>query len=94
MAVKGPAARHAFAFARRDGAQAALAIVGRQLTSWGVASPVGEAWRDTIVRLPRDLASARLRDGLTGRELTVVDGVLRLESVFASLPVALLETRA
>ena len=94
LAVEGPAARHAFAFARRDGAQAALAIVGRQLTSWGVASPVGEAWRDTIVRLPRDLASARLRDGLTGRELTVVDGVLRLESVFASLPVALLETRA
>ena len=70
---------------------------GARLTCADVRTdaPVGEAsWQDTVLRLPADLAGARWRCALTGREIGgegVSDGGrLRLGAALADFPGALL----
>jgi (1->4)-alpha-D-glucan 1-alpha-D-glucosylmutase len=93
LVCQGPGAPYVFAFARRTPSEAVVTVVGRHLTTMGAQPPVGEAWAGTSVVLPDDgLASGSLRDAFTGRMVRVAQNRLPLESVFASLPVALLET--
>ena len=96
LALIGKAAEHVFAFARTDGDQAALAVVGRFFGRFaatrGPARPIGKAWGDTRLTLPASLSGRRFRDALTGRLLAADGDSLSLAAVFEDLPLALLET--
>jgi (1->4)-alpha-D-glucan 1-alpha-D-glucosylmutase len=92
LAARGKAAENVFAFARIDGDEAALAVVGRFFTAWGAARPLGDTWGDARLALPAALSGRRFRDGLTGRTFEADGDSLSLASIFACLPVALLET--
>jgi (1->4)-alpha-D-glucan 1-alpha-D-glucosylmutase len=54
--------------------------------------PVGPAaWRDAVLELPALADGTRLHDRLSGRMLTVHDGVVRLAEALQALPVAVFE---
>jgi (1->4)-alpha-D-glucan 1-alpha-D-glucosylmutase len=89
LRVRGEKAAHAFAFARVDGDACVIAAVGRFLATLGAEPPVAAAWGNTALELPR--GRGRWRDALTGCVLGPDDARLSLGSVFAHLPVALLE---
>ena len=91
LEATGPHAQHAVAFARG----AALVAVPRlPRTLAGERPPLGEVWAATALVLPAE-ASARYRDVLSGRVVTVTErggrSVLPLAEVLAVLPVAVLE---
>lgn len=96
-AVEGPAARHAFAFARRHGGVTAVTIVPRLPVTMGLADgdlPLGKrAWKETAVRLPGP-APDRWRDALAGRRCPATadaNGIrIPIADALQSLPVALL----
>jgi (1->4)-alpha-D-glucan 1-alpha-D-glucosylmutase len=103
LATRGKAAEHVFAFARTDGDDAVLAIVGRLFGRFfgrflagpatsGADHPIGAAWGDTRLILPAGLGCRRFRNGLTGHLVMAEGESLSLSSVFEHLPVALLET--
>lgn len=88
---RGPQAARVFAFARRKGNQAVLAVVGRHVAAMG-QRPLGGAWAATTVELPAELQGVSLRDVLTERMVPVDRDTLSVEMLFRHLPVALLET--
>ena len=93
VVCQGPGARYVFAFVRRRDSEAVVTVVGRHLTTFGAQPPVGDAWAGTSLVLPGDeLASCAFRDAFTGRIVRAEKGRLPLESIFALLPLALLET--
>jgi hypothetical protein len=53
-------------------------------------APVGEAWDDAALVLPRALAGTRWRDELTDREIIDERGRLRLAGLLDVWPVAVL----
>jgi (1->4)-alpha-D-glucan 1-alpha-D-glucosylmutase len=100
LAVRGPAADHAVAFARHHegemlvvvAARLAYTLCGGDEAKWNAA-----AWRGTAVDLEVDAVPRvdRLRNWLTGEELAVADATtLDLERLFAKahgLPFAMLQ---
>jgi (1->4)-alpha-D-glucan 1-alpha-D-glucosylmutase len=97
LAVSGPAAGQVFAFLRRRGESAAVAVVPRlvtrQLRPADALPPAPDYWAGTQVLLPPGAARAQLTDVLSGAEALVDDGALEVSSLFDPLPVALLATR-
>jgi (1->4)-alpha-D-glucan 1-alpha-D-glucosylmutase len=92
LAIEGPRARHACAFARRHEGRVVIAAVPRLVASLAPPGepPVGPAlWGDTALRLPPE-APARYRDVLADVELEARGGRLPLRDVFGALPFALL----
>jgi (1->4)-alpha-D-glucan 1-alpha-D-glucosylmutase len=94
LSAGGRRRRHVVAFARTGAGEAVVAAAARFFVRLP-AQPVGSrAWGDSALRLADDRASA-YRDVFTGREITASRGgggyELPLASVFAHLPVALLE---
>jgi (1->4)-alpha-D-glucan 1-alpha-D-glucosylmutase len=91
LAARGPAARHVFAFARRDGDRRAVTIVPRFSRSLarGTAAPVGPVWGEAEIPLPAHLAGGALTNVLTG-EAVGGGAALSLSAVLATCPVALL----
>jgi (1->4)-alpha-D-glucan 1-alpha-D-glucosylmutase len=98
LVLSGSAADHGFAFLRREGSRAAIAVVSRliarHLRPADALPPPKEFWGDTRVHLPPGLALDRLEHALTGAELTVEANALDIASLFESFPVALLVTRS
>ncbi len=92
LALRGALAAHAFAFARVDGDTCVIAVVGRFFATLGAARPTGTIWGKTLLELPDGLRGRHWRDALTGRTFAPEDTTLFLDTVFAHLPVALLET--
>jgi (1->4)-alpha-D-glucan 1-alpha-D-glucosylmutase len=98
--LRGPRADHAFAFARIEGADAIIAVVGRYFAVMGADRPTGDAWGPTELIVPPELAGRRFRDALTRQTVDVRDasdpdqGAVPLATLFERLPVALLETIA
>jgi (1->4)-alpha-D-glucan 1-alpha-D-glucosylmutase len=97
LAATGSCADHVFAFARRKGASAAVTIVPRRTMTLLLGErkqATGDAWGDTRVVLPNDLATVTWRSALTGREVhderDGSGGHLRLSGLFVDLPVDLL----
>lgn len=91
LELDGPAASHVFAFARVQGSQAVLSVLGRHLASTR-ALEHPEVWRDTTLGLPKPMATASFHDVLTGRRFTPAQGRLSVEAIFRSLPMGLLES--
>ncbi|MEX2157828.1 MAG: malto-oligosyltrehalose synthase, partial [Dehalococcoidia bacterium] len=86
----GPSRDRLVALARRAGAQ--WALVAAPTLAGPIAHagfPIGEAWGDGTLRLPRE-APSRWQDVLTGEEIAAHRHALPLRDVFAHLPVALL----
>jgi len=95
--VTGEKSRHAVAFARRRGKEAAVTIAPRLMHGLGVepgALPVGALWGDARVELPFLEEGDVVRDAITGRELRVTQGGLALADVLALASVAILATSA
>jgi (1->4)-alpha-D-glucan 1-alpha-D-glucosylmutase len=97
LAATGSCANHAFAFARRKGASAAVTIVPRRtmtLLRGERQQATGDAWADTQIVLPDNLPATTWRSALTGREAHVEQdergGVLRLADLLSDLPIDLL----
>ena len=95
--VRGPAARHVFAFARVGEGGAVVAIATRLLfgLSGGDGARIGDpaTWDGTRVALPWQHAAGGWREVLSGRRLPQSEDVaaaLELSELFGPLPLALL----
>ena len=91
LAVAGPQAEHAVAFARTAAAAAAITVAPRLVATLtrGRGIPHASDWRGTSLVLPAELAG-RYRDALTGEEVEGERCTLPLDRVLKDLPVALL----
>jgi (1->4)-alpha-D-glucan 1-alpha-D-glucosylmutase len=94
LSARGQREEQVVAFARREGSDVVLAVVGRYYTRFGtrLRKPIGDAWGDTELALPDWLVRRAWRDALTGRVLQPAGDALALRDVLARLPVALLES--
>ncbi|MBP2669980.1 MAG: Malto-oligosyltrehalose synthase [candidate division NC10 bacterium] len=99
LRTTGASADRVVAFARRRATRAVLTVVPRltaAVTDGGARLPVGpEVWQDTCVELPPECPAAHYTNVFTGATMnaTVNDGRrLRVGSVLADLPVALLDS--
>ena len=93
--MRGSAAQHVVAFARRDGASWLVVIASRLAATLRPvvgAAPVGDCWGDTAIVWPDDRTSstAWLEDRIAMRKHAVRDGVLLLSEVLREWPVAAL----
>jgi maltooligosyltrehalose synthase len=92
--VTGERARHAVAYARRQGSLGVVVVAGRLFASLGLdlgVAPIGEgAWGNATLDVDFLPPATQLYDLLTGvAHQTSADG-LALARVFAAVPVALL----
>jgi (1->4)-alpha-D-glucan 1-alpha-D-glucosylmutase len=94
--VRGAAAEHVFAFARRLGRQAAITIVPRlslTLTGDPAVPPIGPVWADTRLAIPAALSAPSWTCALSGAQLRPASrSRLAVGAALAVLPVALLVT--
>ncbi|HWZ70594.1 MAG TPA: malto-oligosyltrehalose synthase [Casimicrobiaceae bacterium] len=92
--VTGERARHALAYARRQGNSGIVAVAGRLFASLGLeqgVAPVGEdAWGNATLGLDFLPPATQLFDVLTGAAYQASADGLALARVFATIPVALL----
>ena len=97
LETRGALAEHVCAFARTGPGGPTLTAVPRILAARGVANPVGEFWSDTTLLVPPE-ADVPLRNAFTGAVVAAApEGdarVVRLSTLFADFPVALLESAA
>jgi len=92
LGVSGRAARHVFAFRRRQGRRVMIVAVGRffaRLAGRSKDLPIGGAWASTHLLLPRN-TGASYRDVLTGQRIAPARSRLALDGLFERLPVAVL----
>ena len=96
--VTGERARHAVAYARRQGNSGFVAVAGRLFASLGLeqgVAPVGDdAWGNATLGLDFLPPATQLFDVLTGAAHELSAGSVALARVFATLPVALLRYEA
>jgi (1->4)-alpha-D-glucan 1-alpha-D-glucosylmutase len=91
-----PFADNICAFVRRDATGTVLAVVPRLLCRLlrHDETPLGPAWRESVVTLPQDVSARRWRDLFSGTTADSVDqngqSSLALSQVLAHFPVALL----
>jgi (1->4)-alpha-D-glucan 1-alpha-D-glucosylmutase len=96
MAIRatGEHARHALAFARRDGKEISITVVPRLMVGLGIKPgelPCGpEVWGDTRIELPFLAEGDTLRNALTGDEVRVSGGGLAVGDILAHAPVAVI----
>ncbi|HKF59745.1 MAG TPA: malto-oligosyltrehalose synthase [Dongiaceae bacterium] len=92
LGVSGAAARHIFAFRRRQGRRVMIVAIGRffaRLAGRSKGLPIGGAWASTHLLLPRN-ADTSYRDALTGQRIAPARNRLALDRLFERLPVAVL----
>jgi len=101
VAADGAQGARLFAFLRRDGERALLAVAPRLVTGLaaGGAAPTDAVWAETRLRLPAELGGARWECALSGRTLSGVaagaaagggGAALLAADALATFPVALL----
>ena len=92
LAVEGPLAQHALAFARSCGEAHSITIISKHVARLVVDDlPHTEAWQGTAVVLPGGLSGVRWMNALTDGALAVEGSRLELDRALSALPVALLE---
>lgn len=87
LKATGTFAECCVAFMRRQGEKSLLVVVPRLSSRIGFP-PIGEAWRDTAVELPRDLLGKEWSEVLTGARFGAADSKIALSSLLEKLPVA------
>jgi (1->4)-alpha-D-glucan 1-alpha-D-glucosylmutase len=100
LETTGERADHIVAFARRYRGEVAITIAPRlcasMLETFGPLLTAPDAWRDTRVTLPDDLALTDLRNVLTGERVEAEKGeegtLLSVENLLGGFPVALLKS--
>jgi (1->4)-alpha-D-glucan 1-alpha-D-glucosylmutase len=100
LQVSGERREHLVAFARRHGGEGAITVAPRLYAKImgpeGPLLPTPEAWGDTAILLPDELAGTAHRNVLTGERVMLEDSdgqpSLRAGSLLRNFPVALLET--
>ena len=93
LRVTGAQARHAIAFARRNGPESAITVAARFTTSLAGPGelPVGPAcWSDTRIEVPFLEDGSALRDAVSGRERRIDRGGFALGELLQHAPVAVL----
>jgi len=95
LTVGGAGAGHLIAFGRRKGAEAVIVMAGRLFASLcGNGSMNGESWRDTVMRMPRELSGGAYRNVLTGEDVEVEEqdgeGVMRVAGALSHMPATIL----
>jgi (1->4)-alpha-D-glucan 1-alpha-D-glucosylmutase len=91
LKASGKMHNHIFAFARELGEEVAVIIAPRFLcTLLGGEQrlPLGDVWADTTVHAHK--LSDRLTSALTGEEVPIRNGCLRVDDIFGSFPLGLL----
>jgi (1->4)-alpha-D-glucan 1-alpha-D-glucosylmutase len=83
-------ASHVLAFQRAHHGEALVVVVPRLTCGLGAHLPIREAWGDTTIRLPADLAAQSWRCELGGQVVQSRNGALAMADVTAMLPVAVL----
>ena len=94
LAVAGEHAENLLAFARSDGEQVAVTVIGRLLGRRLLDAPVptlaAADWGDTAIVLPAAWPPIQLRDCLGETPVTVQGGRVALAGLLRQSPVALL----
>jgi len=95
LAVRGPAAAHVLAFARRTGRQTMIVAVGRLFARLAPAAdrlaPAVEAWGDTSIAAPRRIEAGLFRNLLTDAVAPPpVRGRFLAADLFRAVPAAVL----
>ncbi|HEX2741338.1 MAG TPA: hypothetical protein VHM69_12910, partial [Rubrobacter sp.] len=98
--TSGKRREHIVAFARLHGGEVALTVAPRLLAKMmdveGSLIPTPEAWEDTSILLPAELAEGTYRNVLTGEKVTTEEHngqqSLHVGRLLHNFPVALLET--
>ena len=85
----GTHAQRVFAFARTHGGETAITIVPRLTCGLG-GTPIGEAWRDTLLSLPPGHSGATWTCRLSGQQVPSSEGTVALANALQHLPVAVL----
>jgi (1->4)-alpha-D-glucan 1-alpha-D-glucosylmutase len=100
LQTSGEMVEHLVAFARRRGGEVAITVVPRlcaeMIDTKGPLLPAPEAWGDTSVLVPDDLAGVAFRNEFTGERFVAEerDGAVSFDvgRLLRNFPVALLET--
>jgi (1->4)-alpha-D-glucan 1-alpha-D-glucosylmutase len=94
LRTAGARARNLVAYARRHGGQVCITVAPRLMAALDIAPdrlPCGpEVWGDTRVDVPFLAEGDTLRDVVSGREHAIREGVLALDELLATAPVAVL----
>jgi (1->4)-alpha-D-glucan 1-alpha-D-glucosylmutase len=95
LAVRGPAAQHVVAFARRTRRETMIVAVGRWFARLAPRadelSPAPEAWAGTTIALPARLPAAMFRNVLSGLVMPPPPrGGLAVQELFRACPAAVL----
>jgi (1->4)-alpha-D-glucan 1-alpha-D-glucosylmutase len=100
LAADGPRARHVVAFARTLDAGASIVVAGRFFAALSTAAefPLGEVvWAENRIVVPASIPARQYREIMTGKLIDAVEEPatgrrrLKLDHVFSTLPVAILE---
>jgi (1->4)-alpha-D-glucan 1-alpha-D-glucosylmutase len=104
LSARGPLGDHICAFARTFQSDAVVVVVPRLTRSFASSgAPVGDAWADTVLHLPSDLAGTRWRDAISRREIIfpapastdpALPVAVPVASILVSAPVAVLFAEA
>ena len=87
--ARGARANHVVAFARTlDGARSIT--VAARLTCELLADRPVDWWQDTVIVLPEGTDDATLRSEITGEEIRLTGGTIRIAAVLTKLPAAVL----
>jgi (1->4)-alpha-D-glucan 1-alpha-D-glucosylmutase len=89
LRASGEFADCCIAFARQLDRRAIVVIVPRLSSRIGFP-PIGDRWKDTAIELPEGFALERLRQVMTGQELSIGDRRIRLADAMSILPFALI----
>lgn len=94
LVAEGKRQNNICAFARRDGARSIIVVVPRMLSEMISTRefPLGDVWEKGRLLLPDDSGAAVFRNIFTEERVEAAGGSLRLQDVFASFPVAVLES--
>jgi (1->4)-alpha-D-glucan 1-alpha-D-glucosylmutase len=95
--VEGPRAEQVIAFCRHRDGDAVICVTGRFFTRFGrkLRRPVGELWKDTVVKVPTSILQTNFVDAIAGHDVRagIRRGmmVLAVDQALAHAPVALLQ---
>jgi (1->4)-alpha-D-glucan 1-alpha-D-glucosylmutase len=92
LTVSRSKARHLCVFARKMGSEFAITVAPRfvcSLTGSQAHQPLGDVWEETVIDA-RAAEANRMKNILTGEEVRVQNGLIRVADIFCDFPLALL----